>query len=169
MKYRESKLFIYATLGLLAVNCRDSSTGPGLPIDNHEKVTITQGVWGNVWFWEGNFMPTTGGSSHGTVTPVARELFVYEPTRFDSAVIAVGVQGGGFYDSILTKPVTKLQSDNSGFFQIELPAGKYSFFVKEGSFYYANESDSQGYMLSTIVTTNSVTKRQIDINYRAGY
>jgi hypothetical protein len=169
MKYKIFKLFLFIILSILAINCKDSISGPKLPPDNHNKVTITQGVWGNIWFWEGNFMPSTDNSSHGKVTPVVREVFVYEATRFDSVVMAIGVNGGGFYDSILTKQITKLQSDNTGFFQIELPPGKYSIFVKEDSLYYANGSDSEGYILSAIVTTNLVTKRQIDINYKAAY
>ncbi|MDZ7765838.1 MAG: hypothetical protein U5K00_15710 [Melioribacteraceae bacterium] len=32
-------------------------------------MTISEGVWGNVWFWEGDFMP---GSPDGTITPVIR-------------------------------------------------------------------------------------------------
>jgi hypothetical protein len=83
--------------------------------------------------------------------------------------MTIGINSGGFYDSILTKQITKLQSDNTGFFQIELPPGKYSFFVKEDSLYYANGGDSEGYILSAIVTPNLVTKRQIDINYKATY
>jgi hypothetical protein len=169
MRHSTSTLLLLASLSLLAVKCKDSISGPNLPPDNHEKVTITQGVWGNVWFWQGNFMPTTDNSSHGTITPVVREVFVYEPTTLDSVVIANHGNGGLFYDSILTRQITKLKSDNTGFFQVELPPGKYSFFVKEDSLYYANEGDSEGDLQAASVAVNSVTKRQIDINYKAAY
>jgi len=150
------------------MSCKDSIIGFQYPPDNHEKVTITLGVWGNVWFWEGNFMPSTDNSSHGTIIPVVRDIFVYEATRYDS-VVRSNFQSGGFYDIIMTRKVTEVRSDNTGFFQIELLPGKYSFFIKEDSLYIDGEVDSEGHLESAVVMPNSVTKRQIDINYRAAY
>lgn len=138
------------------------------PPDNHEKVSITQGVWGNVWFWEGNFMPTTDNSSDGTITPVERKIYIYEATRLDSVIINADF-GAVFYDSIATKQIAQVESDKSGFYQIELPPGKYSVFVKEDSLFYGSEGDSEGYLMLAQVYTNSVTKRQIDIDYKAAY
>jgi hypothetical protein len=155
-------IFVFLIACLTFAHCSELGSGPGLPPDNHEQVTIAQGVWGNVWFWEGNFMP---GSSTGTITPVIREIFVYEATRYDSVVNA----GPPFYRDILTKQVAKTESNKTGFFQIALKPGQYSFFVKEDSLYYANGSDSAGYILTARVFPNTVTKRQIDIDYRAAY
>ena len=153
--------FLLIILSFLIAGCKDSISDVKLPPDNSEKVTIKQGTWGNVWFWEGNFAPY---SPHGTITPVVREIYVYYATRYDSVITN---QRTGFYDSILTKQITKLWSDNTGFFQLELPPGKYNFFIKEDSCYYATEGDGAGYLLTATVTANSVTKRQIDINYKA--
>lgn len=163
-----SGVFLFTASGIL-VSCSDSPTESGIkyPPDNQNKVTISQGVWGNVWFWEGNFMPSTDNSFHGTVTPVIREIYIYEATRYDSVVTAYGY--GGFYTNILTKQIAKVQSDNTGFFQISLSPGKYSFFIKEDSTYYANGSDSEGHILPAVVTMNTITKRQIDIDYKAAY
>lgn len=170
MSHNIFKTLFFVTLSLLTANCENpSDTEKKILPDNHEKVTITQGVWGNVWFWEGNFMPSTDNSSHGTITPVERDIYVFEATRFDSAIRIDVNEGGIFYDSILTKQITKLRSDNTGFYQIELPPGKYSFFVKEDSLYFGNEGDSDGHLMSARVAVDSVTKRQININYRAAY
>ena len=171
MEYNLFRFFLFVVSCAFAASCEDpvGKNERALPPDNHEKVTIPQGVWGNVWFWDGNFMPTTDNSSHGTITPVEREIRVHQATRFDSVTSSNGGMGGVFFDSILTKQIATLRSDNTGFFQIELPPGKYSFFVKEDSLYYENGVDSAGHLVSASVTANSVTKRQLDITYRAAY
>lgn len=168
MKIKFFKIFVMSFV-FFALSCEDFfNSEKDFPPDNHEKVSITQGVWGNVWFWEGNFMPTTDNSSHGTITPVEREIYIYVATRFDSVIFANNL-GNGFYDSILTKKIAKVNSDYSGFYQIELPPGKYSFFVKEDSLLYGGEGDSEGHLMSASVRADSVTKRQIDITYKAAY
>lgn len=155
---------LLVTLGLIILGCNKSVTSPKPPSDNSEKVTIKQGVWGNVEFWDGNFMPTTDYSSDGTVTPVVRDIYVYEATRFDSLGIS---RSFGFWRNIPSKLITTARSDGSGFFQVELAAGKYSFFVLEDSLYYANLIDSDGHVQSATVTLDHVTRREININYRA--
>jgi len=144
-----------------------SDNGNKLPPDNQYKVTIQQGVWGNVWFWEGDFMPTTDNSSGGKITAVERNIYIYEATRFDS-VIRDSIRYP-FIKSINSNFVDEITSDKDGFFQINLPPGKYSFFVKEDSLFFANESDGDGYLMSAEVSEDKVTKRQVDINYNAVY
>lgn len=46
---------------------------------------------------------------------------------------------------------------------------KYSVFVTEDSLFYANGHDSAGHILPGLVTTNAVTKVQVDITYKAAY
>ena len=142
--------------------CNDFGPGNSIPPDTFKQVTITQGIWGNVWFWEGNFMP---GSENGTITPVEREIQVYEATRHDSVTFA----GGSFYRDILTRLVATTRSNRSGFYEVALPPGKYSLFVIEDSLYYANPSDSASHIQPGTVTENQITKVQINIDYRAGY
>ena len=84
---QKNKILFLFSLSLIIYSCSDNSVGVIYPPDNSYKVTISQGVWGNVWFWEGNFMPTTDNSSNGKITPVIREIYVYEATRFDSVEI----------------------------------------------------------------------------------
>ena len=136
-----------------------------LPPDNQDKVTIKQGVWGNVWFWEGNFMPSTDNSSDGKITAVERDIYIYEATT-DSMVEP---SGGTFHTKINSQLILVIRSDASGFYQISLSPGKYSFFVKEDSLFYANLWDGEGHIQSAIVTEDSITKRQIDIDYNAVY
>ncbi|MEK9138379.1 MAG: hypothetical protein AAB393_14735 [Bacteroidota bacterium] len=147
----------------LVNGCHDIGGGSPIPPDTSTQVTITQGVWGNVWFWEGNFMP---GSASGTITPVRRELLVFEATRVDSAVRS---RDGGFYLAIMTRFVARTTSNSTGFFQITLPPGKYSVFVNEDKLFYASVSDGAGHLQPATVLPNSVTKVQIDITYKAVY
>lgn len=147
--------------------CEDSPTEIEFkyPPDNEYKVSISQGVWGNVWFWEGNFEPPVD-PNHAKITPVVREIYIYEATT-DSMVESLN--GGTFFTRINSTLITTVQSDNDGFFQVTLDLGKYSFFVKEDTLYYANRWDGEGHILSAIVTENNVTKNQIDITYKAVY
>ena len=96
--------------------CNDFGSEYGLPVDTHRQITIAQGIWGDVWFWEGDFRP---GSASGTIRPVERDILVYEATQWDSVVTV----GGGFYRAILTKLVAQTRSNRSGFYQVALPPG----------------------------------------------
>lgn len=161
------EIFFLISFSFILYYCSDNSVGVIYPPDNSYKVTITEGVWGNVWFWEGNFMPSIDNSSNGIIIPVIREIYVYEATRFDS--VEIDSNNSVFIRSIYSNFITKVNSDDGGFFQIALPVGKYSFFVKEDSLFFANEGDNDGYLMSAEVNANKVTKRQINIDYKAAY
>lgn len=145
--------------------CSDNATGPGLPPDKQEKITISEGVWGNVWFWEGDFMPGPGPAPGGTITPVVREVLVYEATGLES----VDRVNGAFYSAIHTRFLTSVLSDEEGFYQVALPPGKYSFFTREEGLYYASSGDGQGHIQPATVLPGSVTKLRIDITYKATF
>lgn len=154
----------------LLFSCKESPTENELkyPPDNEHKVSIAQGVWGNVWFWEGDFMPgvtSNQSSSQSKVMPVIREIFIYEATTNDM----VESPNSTFYSKINSNLIATTHSDADGFFQISLAPGKYSFFVKEDALLYANLWDSEGHIQSAVVVENGVTKRQININYNATY
>ncbi len=162
--------FLVLLFTFLVSSCNVTSTDSTknefkYPPDNHNKISITQGVWGNVWFWEGNFMPIAD-PNYAKITPVKRDIYIYEATP-DSMV--EGSNGGTFFTKINSKFINITQSDEDGFYQITLPLGKYSFFVKEDSLFYANGWDGEGYILSATVTENNITKNQIDITYKAVY
>lgn len=164
-KYKKRfNVLLIITLTAILFSCNDNPIGVIYPPDNAYKVTIEEGVWGNVWFWEGNFMP---GSANGKITPVIREIYIYEATRFDS--VERDTVRFGFIKSIHSNYINKVISDKDGFFQIALAPGKYSFFVKEDSLFFGSESDGAGYLMSAEFTSNCIVKRQINIDYKAAY
>jgi len=150
-------------LGILMNGCADED-GPGLrpPIGHECEVTITQGIWGEVLFWEGDFMPI---DPSGTVTPVARQIFIYDATHFSM----VEIEGGGFYSQIGTDMVTQAASNENGCFEVELEPGRYSVFVWENGLFYANGGDGQGFIYPVTVSQGATTRISFNIDYMATY
>lgn len=156
-------IFTICSFNIAAFECySDEISIIKLLPSNEEKVSITQGVWGNVLYWQGNFQPF---ENDGKITPVIREIYFFKPTNIQ--ILTSTPAYTPFYSSILTEFVAKTRSDSSGFYQITLPPGNYSVFVKENDKYYANRGDGYGQMNPVIVTQGSVTKLQIDIQYKA--
>lgn len=160
--YFNSAFLLISLLGFV-VSCTNP-TGSVNPPNNRDKVTISQGVWGNVWFWNGNFMP---GSASGTITPVMREIYIYKATPFTE--VELDTTRSPLIRKIHSQFVGKVVSDEDGFFQIHLPAGKYSFFPQEDSLFFGSVTDSAGDIQAATVVPGKITKRQIDINYQAVY
>jgi hypothetical protein len=162
----KSQLVVVAlvlTLGmlLLVLGCSDDwgCKHVRYPASNARKVTIKQGMWGDVWFWQGDFMPVCPS---GTVTAVAREMRIYELTSSDQVDYA---GSGTFYSAIHTQLVATTHSDNKGFFQVELPAGWYSLFAVEDTLFYANLFDGSGNIFPVLVEEGKVTDAHFDIDY----
>lgn len=137
------------------------------PQDNADKVTIRQGVWGDVLFWEGDFMPSTDPlPSRGRIEPVIRDVYIYKATTQNQVRPRYT---GPFYEEIDAELVKVVRSDVSGFYQAELDTGLYSLFVKEDTLFYANSFDSEGYIQPVRIFPDSVSNLQIDITYRSSW
>ena len=135
------------------------------PERNDDKVSIEQGIWGDVWFSEGDFMPVCPS---GTITAVAREIRVHLLTTFDDVVVAPDANTS-FYSEINSDLVATTWSGNDGFFEVELPPGQYSIFVVEDTLFYANSGDGAGNINPIEVFENEVSEILININYEASY
>jgi hypothetical protein len=135
------------------------------------KTMIKEGVSGYVRVWEGDFMPTiTDGSSRkrgrsGTIKPVAREILFYQPLKFTE--LTKSRNSPYFYEEPKDKFVKKANSDAEGFFEIELPPGRYSVLIKEEQGYYASSGDGQGFVMPVEVSQGKVTKVELKITYRS--
>ena len=133
--------------------------GDRLPQRNHHKVTIEQGIWGDVWFWEGDFMPPC---PTGTVTAVSREMRIHELAGLDD----VDPPGyGRFYSAVHTPLVAVVQSGENGFFEVALEPGHYSIFAVEDTLLYANWFAGGGNINPVTVDPGAVTGITFDITY----
>lgn len=133
---------------------------------------MTQGVTGTVLFWKGDFMPGMDREGRpdgrgGRKIPVVRDVCIYELT--DMSMVEQAPDYSPFYSRINSKLVAQTRSDSNGFFQVELPPGRYSCFVKEDSMFYANMFDGGGNILPFEVKKDSVTHIVIDITYEATF
>ena len=139
-------------------NCYFDSNPPR----NNHKVIIKQGVWGDVWFWSGDFMPV----GRGKICQVERKVMVFESTK-----LADVVQNGfsAFYTEVNTKLVKTIISDKDGFFQLDLQPGNYSLFIMEEDMYYANSFGSGGIIFPINIESEKVTEVRFDITYNATF
>ena len=160
---RKFALIAAVMLLLVFINSCDSNIAEPEPPDSEMEVTITQGIWGQVMFWKGDFMPSPDGYS-GTITPVKREIYIYEATPFS----LVNNLSGGFINQVETNLVAKVISSENGYYQVELPPGIYSVFIKEKSVFYSFGVSNE-YISPVTVTQDSTTEVKLDITYEAYY
>ena len=130
-------------------------------------VSITEGIWGAVLFLEGDHMPGPGGPS-GKTYGVRREILVYEPVTMFQAE-PVEKDGSEFYVSVPTRLIKSVQSDDNGFYQLNLPPGIYSLFVKEKGFLYQTFTGYNGYLGEVVVNANAATEMSLKITYAAAF
>ena len=131
------------------------------PERHPELVTIDQGLWGDVWFWQGEFMPMCPS---GVVFAVSREMQIYEVAGSDDVDM---FQYGGFYSAVHTPLVAVVQSGENGFFEVALEPGRYSLFAVEDSLLYANGADGYGNICPVTVDTGQVVGVTFDITYES--
>ena len=150
-------------LAAATVGCGDDPSGckgTQYPARHGDRVSIAQGLWGDVWFWSGDFMPVCAS---GTITGVARPMRIYELTSMDQAVLA----RGPFFRRVSTRLIASVTADRDGFFQVQLPPGRYSLFAQEDSLLYANSFDGLGNIYPVTVDSARVSETRFDIDYEA--
>ena len=140
--------------GLFAPDCETK-----YPPLSRGSARITEGVFGDVWFWQGDFMPVC---PTGIVRPVMREVLFYELTGLDSVV---WTSPGGFYTEVKSRLVGSTRSNTRGFFEIDLPPDTYSVFVREDSLLYSNHFDGDRHVFPVVVKQGGVTRIRVHITY----
>lgn len=143
-------------------NLKNSCYSQQDPPRNTAKVSIEQGIWGDIWFWKGNFMPV----GRGDICQVQRSVYIYELTTMEE-VDQIGY--APFFSNIYTNLITTAESDAEGFFQVALEPGRYSLFIKEGDNYYANSFGGGREIFPVTVTTGEVTEVLINITTEATF
>jgi len=166
-------LFISIYL-ILCAACDEEPTRTFVPELDGNLPGIVQGVYGHVLFWKGDFMPTYPEDvSGGEVYPVIRDVCIFEAVlHHDVEWTYVEIEPGYFAHlatDIPTAIVTVVRSDRNGYFEVELPPGRYSLFVKECGYYYANSIDGEGYVFPVEVKESEAAGIQFNITYMATY
>lgn len=126
---------------------------------------IKQGIQGTVTEPIGNQMPMKG-SPPPVPRAVKTTVFIYEPTRLMD-VQQIG--GSPVYTAIRTKRVASVETDSTGAFQIALPVGSYSLFVKQGNQFYANLFDSQNRIALFEVEEGKLTIAKLSVSSQANF
>jgi hypothetical protein len=135
--------------------------------DNAVKVTITNGIWGTVSFMQGNCMPTINPQNTTcTNCPVKRTVRIYEYTKQSQATPST--TSPVFFDAFSTTLVREVETDNEGFFQTEIPVGKYTLVVVENGKLYANGTDGQG-GLNPFTFSSGKQKINLTLTYKATF
>ena len=155
---------------LLILGC-DSRDGSVRPLETHsrpqsqeELVSIEEGLWGDVWFWTGDFMPP----ETGRVFPVSREVIVFELATGDD-VTSEGAPYGRFVTEVRTTEVGRTQSLSNGFYEISLPPGEYSLFVVEESKLWKACPNWYNFISRVVVEPGAIAEAHIDITHQASY
>ena len=132
------------------------------PPRNAARVSIEQGIWGDIWFWKGDFMPV----GRGDICQVRRTVYIYElTTREDADKIGYSP----FFSNIHTNLIATAESDAQGFFQVSLEPGTYSLFIKEGDHFYSNSYGARAEIFPVTVNAGEVTGVLINITTEATF
>ena len=124
-----------------------------------------QGIEGYLYKVSGNQMPSPD-KKPAPPLGIKGTLYVYELTNVSQAVKK---PGSSFYSSVSTKLIKKVQTNNKGYFNIQLAAGRYSVFIKKDSVLYANRFDTQNNITPVEVKAGKMTKVEMRMDYNAVY
>ncbi len=166
-------LFLLVTT-IIAIACDEEPTSVLVPGAGENLTGISQGIYGTVRFWEGDFMPTfPEDDSGGRIYPVERDVCIFEAVLYhDIQWSYVEIEPGIYAHLAADVPavlVDVVHSGENGYFEAELPEGRYSIFVREGGYYYANLVDGGGYVFPADVVEGEKVGVNFDITYMATF
>jgi hypothetical protein len=124
-----------------------------------------QGVEGYLYKVSGNQMPSPD-IKPAPPRGIRGTLLVYQLTNSSQAIKKEGSQ---FYSSVSTRLVKKIQTNNIGYFNVQLAPGKYSIFIQKASLLYANRFDSQNNIAPIEVIPGRMSRIEVRMDYNAVY
>jgi hypothetical protein len=132
---------------------------------NSSRVTVASGVWGTVSLRQGNCMPTSDKTSTCSECPAEREVRIYSYTTIHDVE---PVTSSPYLDkNFKTQLIKTVMADDQGFYQTELPEGKYTVVIVEDDNLYVPTFDVDG-GLSTVTVKQGKVNLNLLIN-RAVY
>jgi hypothetical protein len=175
------KIFAFLLFSLIFISCKKNDAPTEKQVDeilpnncnitqayaaNAQKQTISNGVWGTVSFMQGNCMPTfdptTTTCKH---CPVKRTVKIYNYTLRSNAVPSGN--STVFFESFNTTLIAQVDTDAEGFYQVNIPAGRYTIAVVENGKLYANGGDGQGGINPFTIVSNNPQKANLVMSYKA--
>jgi len=124
-----------------------------------------QGIEGQILEISGNQMPSP------SIKPSAPKgirtmLYIFELTTLDQVTRQANTP---FYSAVSTRLVQTAWSDTAGYFKVQLKAGRYSLFTRNGRLYYANLFDGENHIAPVEVYAGKMTKTVVKIDALAHY
>ncbi|MEQ8239707.1 MAG: hypothetical protein RIA69_10870 [Cyclobacteriaceae bacterium] len=134
-------IFILLLAGTTVNSCRKDKAGESTPSLN--QLTIKSGLTGTIKEKKGNCMPMLDPDGNATSSckevAIQDTLVIHELTSWDQLI-----GEDSYYDSIKSKRIATVISDQEGFYEVKLSEGQYSIFIVENKKYYANRGTSDG-------------------------
>lgn len=170
------RIVAFVLLAAIIAGCKKEKNQPQLGCDmqkiytdNEKKLTLAKGVWGTVASSEGDCMPSVSPgppvlNTCGYTCPVKRTIKVYAYTLATNATHYLG----DFYTDFNSTLVAETESDENGFYQVNVPDGHYSLAIVEDGKLYANTWDTAG-GLTPMIISNDVQKVNLTMTYKMTY
>lgn len=124
-----------------------------------------QGIEGYVFRISGNQMPSPDVKPN-PLKGIKTTLYIFDLTNL---VQVTRQDQSSFYSSVHSKLIKKIETDSTGYFKVELPAGRYSLFTKKGTLFFANWFDGNNNIAPVQVLPQKMTKVEFKIDYDAYY
>lgn len=127
------------------------------------------GIEGQVFWVEGNQMPQLSENKKQEAAeqagkPTKRTLRIHELTHINQANL-----GDYLFGDIETPLVKEVETNEEGYFKVELPPGRYSIFTVEEKGYFANVFDLDSYIHPVTIEKSGWNRIKILIDYQATY
>lgn len=171
--YSMNRIVVVVLLACIIVGCKKEKNQQPLGCDmqkiytdNEKKLTLAKGVWGTVASSEGDCMPMVPPSptTCGITCPVKRTIKVYAYSLATNATHYFG----DFYTNFNSTLVAETESDENGFYQVNVPDGHYSLAIVEDGKLYANTWDTAG-GLAPVIISNDVQKVNLTMTHKMTY
>lgn len=135
-------------------------------LQNNSGYSLKQGLYGNIYWLQGNMMPSPDEPTKTTNgRPIERQVNIYEV-----ATVKDVIGQAPLFTKVNTKLVKSVKSNGKGFYECELPIGRYSIFtVEEKEGFFANSFNDEEEINVIEIKDREKIRLDININYKAAY
>ena len=123
------------------------------------------GARGHVYLVSGNQMPSPDNGPSNT-KGIKTTLYIFGLTNVTEVSRD---RNSAFYHDITTELVKQVETDEDGYFKVDLKPGWYSLFVKKGILYYSSQFDEKNNIHPIEVKRGKTTEVVFRASYDAVY